>query len=359
MSSPRKLRTLIGTSTLIQVEAGVAFGVSLEEAAAVGLDVQALRVPEARASAEAVYTHLELVASRGPIEPYVVEQARRHGSSASLGLMSLLIKTCSTARHAMNNFLRYERLANELVTSELTEQDSRAILTEHRHGPDRPGAQVASEVWALCSVAICRRILGEQLCPIALEVRRSGVQLGPYQDFLRCEVREGAPRARLIYDSHWLDLPLPGADPELATYLEQQARARFEATAARGTLVLEVRRLLREQLTQGSPSMASVARRLALSTRSLQRRLGEEGTSYEQVLDELRAEVARAYLTREDLSVAEVGFLLGFQDSSSFHRACRRWFGTTPTRLRAPQEPEPPSRQRSTRRPGARPGESS
>lgn len=335
MPSPHRLRTLVGRSALLQVEVGVAFGVSLADAAAVGLEVQALQAAEARASGEAVYAHLELVATRGPVEPFVVELARRHGSAASLGLVGLLMKTCTTARQAMECFLRYQRLSNELAETDLAEQGAQGVQTEHRHGPESLGALVASEVWALSTVAMTRKLLERELAPRGVDVRRTGVDVGPYEDFLRCEVRQGAPRARIVFDVQWLEWPLPGADSELAAYLEQQARARLEAVSEQPGVVLELRRALRERLPRGTPTVGQVARSLALSTRSLQRRLSEAGTSYEQVLDEVRADLARACLAREDLSVAEVGFLLGFQDSSSFHRACRRWFGTTPTALRA------------------------
>jgi AraC-like DNA-binding protein len=337
MSSSRRLRTLVGQSALLQVEVGEAFGVSQADAAEVGLQAQALQSLEARASGEAVYAHLEQVAARGPVEPFVVELARRHGAAASLGLVGLLMKTCTTARQAMECFLRYQRLSNELAETDLAEQGSQGVLTEHRHGPESQGALVASEVWALSSVAMTRKLLEQELTPLVVDIRRTGVDTGPYEAFLRCEVRQGAPRTRIVFDAQWLEWPLPGADSELAAYLEQQARARLEAASEQPSVVLELRRVLREQLPRGTPSVAQVARSLALSTRSLQRRLSEAGTSYEQVLDELRADLARACLAREDLSVAEVGFLLGFQDSSSFHRACRRWFGTTPTALRAAQ----------------------
>ncbi|MCB9697640.1 MAG: helix-turn-helix transcriptional regulator [Alphaproteobacteria bacterium] len=80
--------------------------------------------------------------------------------------------------------------------------------------------------------------------------------------------------------------------------------------------------------------MERVARRLAVSTRTLQRRLREEGTSFKEVVDTTREGLARHYLGRTQLSASEIAFLLGFEEPNSFFRAVQRWTGTTPETLR-------------------------
>ena len=80
--------------------------------------------------------------------------------------------------------------------------------------------------------------------------------------------------------------------------------------------------------------MADIADRLAVSTRTLQRRLGDEGTSFQQELSALREELARHYLTNTACSSAEISFLLGYADPSSFYRAFHDWTGVTPERVR-------------------------
>jgi AraC-like DNA-binding protein len=84
--------------------------------------------------------------------------------------------------------------------------------------------------------------------------------------------------------------------------------------------------------------MASIARKLALSTRTLQRRIEAEGTTYQQVLDDTRTDLARHYLQNTALSVAEIAFLLGFSEPNSFYRAFRAWTGTTPDAVRRPRD---------------------
>ena len=81
--------------------------------------------------------------------------------------------------------------------------------------------------------------------------------------------------------------------------------------------------------------MTDVARRLAVSTRTLQRRLSEEGTSFQQELNGLRADLARHYLTNSRYSSAEISFLLGYSDPNSFIRAFHAWTGQTPESARS------------------------
>ncbi len=96
-----------------------------------------------------------------------------------------------------------------------------------------------------------------------------------------------------------------------------------------------VRAVLLESLPAGDGTMGAVAGQLAMSTRTLHRRLQGEGTTFQRVLDTTREALARHYLANPDLSAAEISFLLGYADASSFYRAFHDWTGSTPERVRA------------------------
>ena len=97
-----------------------------------------------------------------------------------------------------------------------------------------------------------------------------------------------------------------------------------------------MRRHVLERLPSGAPTQAEIARRLAVSTRTLHRRLAQAGTSFEELLDETRRELAIGYLQRTEYSIADVAYLLGFAQVSSFDRAFRRWTGRSPRESRGP-----------------------
>jgi AraC-like DNA-binding protein len=88
-------------------------------------------------------------------------------------------------------------------------------------------------------------------------------------------------------------------------------------------------------MSRGGADLATLARRFGSSPRTLQRRLGEEGTSFQEVLDQVRSEAAERYLADSSLSCAEVGYLLGFSEPAAFHRAFKRWRGVTPKEYRS------------------------
>jgi AraC-like DNA-binding protein len=100
----------------------------------------------------------------------------------------------------------------------------------------------------------------------------------------------------------------------------------------------QVSQRVREEITKGlprgEPRREDIARALHLSERTLQRRLHDEGSSFQELLEDTRRDLARRYLRQRQLPLAEAAYLLGFAEQSTFQRACRRWFATSPHKYR-------------------------
>jgi AraC-like DNA-binding protein len=124
---------------------------------------------------------------------------------------------------------------------------------------------------------------------------------------------------------------VPTAHPEVAQ-LSESAVAAYLARISSGSVVDRVRRVLARLLPQGEPGVAAVARALDMSARTLQRQLEEEGTTFRDVLNDLRSEMAQAYLRDGHHTIAEVTYLLGFSETAAFSRAFKRWTGVAPSR---------------------------
>lgn len=134
-----------------------------------------------------------------------------------------------------------------------------------------------------------------------------------------------------------LERPVPAADPLLSRVIERHAEALLAARPLPAeTTVARVRRLPCESLGQdeAAVTLAGIAERLRMSERWLQRRLADEGQTFDALLDELRRELASRYLADKKLAIAEVAFLLGYSEPSAFHRAFKRWTGKTPSQAR-------------------------
>lgn len=128
--------------------------------------------------------------------------------------------------------------------------------------------------------------------------------------------------------------PFLTANAGMWDFFEPELRRRLNDLSGDATLGAKVRAALIELLPAGSGSARSVARQLGISTRTLQRRLGDEGITFQALLADLREQLARHYLTESTLSLTEIAFLVGYDNPSSFHRAFNQWTGATPLGIR-------------------------
>jgi AraC-like DNA-binding protein len=127
---------------------------------------------------------------------------------------------------------------------------------------------------------------------------------------------------------------LPRNDPRLFAYLAQQAERLLAASQQDDSTLAHVRREVANALPNGEPAQTMVARQLAMSARTLQRRLATEGTTFAAIVEAVRRERAELLLSDRTLTASEVAFLLGFSEPAAFFRAFRRWTGETPQRWR-------------------------
>lgn len=138
----------------------------------------------------------------------------------------------------------------------------------------------------------------------------------------------------VFFDPVDADRPFLTASEAMWETFEPELRRRLAELDATASTAERVRSVLIESLPSGEASIESTARRLGLSARTLQRRLGPEGTSFKDIVRETRERLAHHYLTRTSLTYGEISFLIGFNEPSSFFRAFRQWTGSTPESVR-------------------------
>ena len=156
----------------------------------------------------------------------------------------------------------------------------------------------------------------------------------PLESFFGCEVRYGCSENTIVFNSSDLNRSLRGANPAIANAMDELIAdylARFDSR----DVVSQVRKIVAGYLVHGEPDRETIAGELNLSSRTLQRRLDEQGSSVKQIVDETRHQLAIEYLGQQHLSIKEVAFSLGFSDPSNFSRAFKRWEGKTPRQFRA------------------------
>ena len=166
-------------------------------------------------------------------------------------------------------------------------------------------------------------------------VHRTPPDIREHERIFGCPVKFEANHNRLDIDRQAWETRATGANPGVLKVLTEHADMLLQKLPRGPDLVERTRRAIGERLRGGDSSLESVARELSTSARSLQRHLHEIGYSYHALADEVRAATARLYLAQPDIAIAEVAYLLGFADQSTFNRAYKRWTGSTPARSRA------------------------
>ncbi|MFO0546804.1 MAG: AraC family transcriptional regulator ligand-binding domain-containing protein [Polyangiaceae bacterium] len=260
--------------------------------------------------------------------PRLALELARDMPIGAFGVVEYVCRAEETLARALTQWVRYLRIlddAVEVALVDLGETASLRVVVESE--APAPGSH---ELCFALVVAHARRLVSP------LGVRRVGfahvrasVDQAPFTEFFGAEVSFGAKHTELVFDRATLEAPLASRDPNLAQILVRAADAELATTTTDPPLSAQVRRALAVALTNDDAELPSLAKRLGLTPRSLQRRLKDEGTTVAQLRDEERRRLADRYLAHGH-SISEVAFLLGFSEPSAFFRAFKRWTGETP-----------------------------
>jgi AraC-like DNA-binding protein len=202
--------------------------------------------------------------------------------------------------------------------------------------PGLPTSFVMTEL--LFCVTMARIGTREPVRPVLFTTRALPDGLEPYEEFLGAPVRRGA-RNQVTFTGTDARLPFLTSNDSLWAAFEPDLRARLADLATPATATQRTRAAMLEALPSGLVTIEAIARKLALSPRTLQRQIKSEGTSYQQILRETRESLAQHYLGRTALPASEISFLLGFDEPNSFYRAFKTWTGTTPDEARRAGHP--------------------
>jgi AraC-like DNA-binding protein len=239
--------------------------------------------------------------------------------------------TCSaTVDAALHRFARYVKLISNSVTVDLaTGPDALRVNLSIDTGSEPPLPQTVDAVLAGV-VSFTNWIVGETIVPAALHFKHAPpADPGEYTRVLRCPVYFNQTQDCIVFHAADMHRPVLAADEQLAATLDSLAIS--QVTQLSGRFARKVRDCLLMQLASGDLSKRATARLLNMTDRTLLRRLKDEGTTFQEVLDQLREEVASEQLRRSDVSLQEVSTMLGFSDASTFSRAFKRWTGRRPS----------------------------
>ncbi|MEM9398265.1 MAG: AraC family transcriptional regulator ligand-binding domain-containing protein, partial [Pseudomonadota bacterium] len=241
--------------------------------------------------------------------------------------------TCRTLREVIQLFERYYRVVMQDLEPEFIESDEEFgfRFQPMDYGPE---GRFGAECIAAAMRNTLQALLGETIDSIRYEFAYAEPEYGQvYQEKLGQDLKFSRPYAAISFPSELLHRELPSSNPALRTLYEAEC-ARLLADLEDALEVrVQTRRLLRK-FEGHYPKMPQIAAMINLSSRTYRRRLADENTSYQEILDEVRAEHATQYLKESGMSIAGIAHRLGFSDPSNFRRAYHRWTGRSPGEVR-------------------------
>ena len=255
----------------------------------------------------------------------------------SLGFVGLLVKYSSDVRTALSSLMRFIHLHVHGAASNLEKEGDLAIFSYEIYQPGTEGTDQVGDGAVAVMFNIMKTLCGPVWKPSEVRfVRRKPDDVRPYRSFFGAPLVFDAALNAVVFKARWLNLDVSRADPELQRILQEHIDAlelRFD-----DDFPGQVRSVLRSALLAHRARADQVAELFSMHSRTLRRRLNDYGTSYQELLDEGRFEMAIRMLQNPRREISQIAEALDYADSSAFTRAFRRWSGTTPSQWRQNQK---------------------
>ncbi len=237
-------------------------------------------------------------------------------------------------RDALARMARYKQLTcPEKI--EIMEQDGECRVHFNFLLAQEEEPEVLVDVCFAWVLSVARRGLGQDVKPRRVEFRRPVALRETYESHFQCPVKFNAGQNALVFDKAAIDQPFITHNADLLAAVAPQLEAELTQRLSQSTIAEQVKTALKRLIAGQRPGITAVARDLRMSTRTLQRRLTEEGVTFQQLMQEARRDLAHHYLLHSSLELNETAYLLGYEDANSFFRAFQSWEGTSPGQWRA------------------------
>ncbi len=301
----------------------------------VGLSEQDLDNQENRISSAAQARLLEFAAD-ALHDPSLGFHLATEADPRELGLPFYVASAAKDLGEAIALLVRYCRIVNEAIRAQLMRRSGDLVIDVHVVGVPRFRAAQNAELAVAVILKGLREITGRNVHPTNVTLVHMRNSDSPeFERFCGCPVEFGASSDQLVFSNESLAVPLISEDMHLLDVLrpicDEAAKQRETAPASLSALVENEAQKL---LPHGKAQRHNVAKKLAMSPRTLARRLASEGTTFEEVVDELRRSLALQYIKTPNVSLSQVAWLLGYEGSTSFSHAFARWTGRSPSVVR-------------------------
>ena len=298
------------------------------------LTVDQIGDPEQRIDARDQVAFLE-IAAEALNDEFLGFSLAEEFDCRDLGLLYYVMASCDTLGEALKRASRYSRITNE------------AIVLQYREGPEptlhlsysgipRHADRHQMEFCIVAMVRVSRQLSGRQLLPERVSMMHGRSEgISKFARFIGNHIEFGSDADKIVFPAGSAEWVLVNADPRLNKILLKVCDETVTARKSNGgAFRVTVENAIAPLLPHGQAQASIIAKKLGMSERTLARRLAEEGVTFIEVLQQLKAGLANRYLRDEDTPLSRIAWLLGFEEASSFSHACRRWTGKSPRELR-------------------------
>ncbi|MEW5868554.1 MAG: AraC family transcriptional regulator [Chloroflexota bacterium] len=302
-----------------------------------GIDPASVRSPDAYIPTQ-TYLLIQDEAAHYTNDPYFGLHMGEFAEAGSWSILGYMMMNCKTLGKAFEKSARYARIIGNTIEAraELKLNNIRVIFFTPPHAPKM--SRHCFEATLSSSVRMMRTLTGVHLSP--LEVTFAYPQppsTAEYERVFCCPVRFGQKHNSMTLDMGILHTPILMANPSLLAHFEKYAQDFLDQVEHKDARPKEytqaVTKIILARLDDEALSIEKVAREMAVSVRTLQNRLEDEGVVFSDLLKDIRQRLAQKYL-RENYSVEQITYLLGFSEPSVFRKAFKKWSGITPREYR-------------------------
>jgi AraC-like DNA-binding protein len=312
---------------------------------ALGMDAEAIRekagIPQERLDdpddhlGPIPLARLWTAASDADQEPHLGLRAGLATPFGAYDVIDYLANKASTVGEAVGSVVRYFGILNTPMSYEVHEDDERVVVEVSSRLPWALVPNDVSEYAVGVLTGRLQRHIDPPVMPLGLYFRHNAKSKPSGFGY---PVVYGADMTALHIDARAWRQPMPQRDDHMQRMLARYADMLLAAVPAGDALLEEARGLLAARL-DAAPTLQEIASSMGASGRTLQRQLKDRGTTFQKLLDDTRSTLAQQLLRQRRLSMAEVGYLVGYAEPSAFHRAFKRWTGTTPRAYRRDVDP--------------------
>ena len=300
----------------------------------VGVNLADIKKPNARLPTAAMVRVWQLAIEHSE-DPYIALRVAKFFSPTAFSALGMALATSEHIYDALHRASRYSRIISDCSRTSLTENEQEvAFRVDLKYAKQNQEYFPGVEAIFTSMFNLLRTMAGKSFNAKAVYFKHAFMgDIKPFEDFFECSVYFSSPHNQMVFDKQHIFEKQLFSNSALTLTLDEWVED-YLSKFNKILMSTQVKEYLLKHLAYGKIDLPSISSSLALSSRMLQRKLKEEGTSYSELLDECRQKMALKMIGHNKLPLAEVSYILGFSDQSNFSRAFKRWTGTSPNMFR-------------------------